>query len=204
MARSRSKMHLRFRHSFPLVGHFLHFTVSKKGVSLNAHAGFFSKSWGTRGNTTTVDAPGHLGLFWRKQSKRTHASADEVATKHEHKWFHLSLALVVLVAIVEAWHIWVHPFSKVVIVGQPLNTLLILTGALAVAVLFLHHLGVASGIILFLLTLGGVYLQWRVFHSTAWNDVHPAMAAVVHHATAVPHAVIHHHHVAHHLPKPKK
>jgi hypothetical protein len=171
-------MHWRFRKSFPIIGHFLHVTVSKKGVSLNLHAGLLSRSWGTRGNTTSVDAPGHFGLYFRKQTRRPQGREhrdEALSVRHEHRWLHLSLALALLCALVEAWHVWVHPFSDMRITGHPLRDLVLLTGLLIVLILTLHHLRIASGIILFLLALVGIYAQWASFHKLDWHDPRPVV-----------------------------
>lgn len=75
------RMRFRFRKRIPLLGRFLSATVSKKGVSLNLRAGPLSKSWGTRGKTTTLDMPGTSGMFWRKEEgrRRTPPGADDQA-----------------------------------------------------------------------------------------------------------------------------
>jgi len=63
-------LHFRFRKSFTLIPGVLHWTVSKRGASLNLHLLIYSKSWGTGGRrTTTIDMPGTTGMFWRKQQK---------------------------------------------------------------------------------------------------------------------------------------
>jgi hypothetical protein len=175
-------MHLRFRHRFPLMGHFLHWTVSRHGVSLNAHVGLFSRSWGTQAKTTTVDMPGHLGFFWRKQSRRrprSHISDEDrqlLAAAHAgNRWTHVAVALAVLEALVEAIHIWVHPFSNVVISGQPLFILVVLSGALIALIIFAHKRDIVGGLVIFVLALLGIYLQWILFHAWAWGDVHAAL-----------------------------
>lgn len=184
-------MHLRFRKSFPIVGHLLHLTVSRHGVSLNLHAGLFSRSWGTRYATTTIDAPGHFGLYWRKQAAHTQHRPHEIAeARHEHHWLHLTLALAFLAGAVEAIHIWVHPFSQTQVVGHPLTTLLLLMGALIGVIFLTDRLGLVSGIFIFLLGLGAIYLEWTLFHSLAWHDVHSI--AVTHASQTVHRATIHH------------
>lgn len=60
----------RFRKSVPLLGRFLTGTISRRSVSLNLRLGIFSRSWGTRGRTTTLDVPGTSGLFFRKEERR--------------------------------------------------------------------------------------------------------------------------------------
>jgi hypothetical protein len=177
-----SGMHLRFRHRFPLAGHFLHWTLSRHGVSLNMHVGLFSRSWGTQGNTTTVDAPGHLGFFWRKQTRkrRRRLSEEEISAHAAGRWTHLAVALVLLEAVVEAVHIWLHPFSDVVVSGSPLLVLLLLSGGLCALIVFAHRRGIMGGLVIFVLALVGLYVQWKLFGALAWNDVHAATPAVVH------------------------
>jgi hypothetical protein len=63
-------MNFRFRKSFTIIPGILRWTVSKKSTSLNLNLGLFSKSWGTRGTTTTIDAPGTTGIFWRREHRR--------------------------------------------------------------------------------------------------------------------------------------
>ena len=171
---------MRFRKSFPLAGHFLHWTISKNGISLNAHLGPVSRSWGTRGNTSTIDAPGHIGLFWRKQTRRTHTQHD-IPHDRGSGWFHLALGFAALETVVEAFHIWVHPFSNVTVSGQPLLFLAVLSGLLVAFILFCHHLRLAGGFLLIPIALIGVYVQWKLFGSIAWHDVH----AIVSHSSPV-------------------
>lgn len=63
-------MNFRFRKSFTIIPGILKWTVSKKSTSLNLNLGIFSRSWGTRGKTTTLDMPGTSGIFWRKEERR--------------------------------------------------------------------------------------------------------------------------------------
>lgn len=65
-----SAFHFRFRKSLRLSKHF-RLTFTKRGVSLNLRLGHFSRSWGTQGNRTTLDAPGRMGLSWQKEEKRS-------------------------------------------------------------------------------------------------------------------------------------
>jgi hypothetical protein len=188
---SNARMHLRFRHRFPLIGHFLHWTLSRHGVSLNAHLGPFSRSWGTQAKTTTIDVPGHLGFFWRKQARRgsgtrrPRLSSEEqqaLAAAHAgNAWTHVVVGLAFLEAAVEAIHIWVHPFSQAAVSGNPLFTLVVLTGGLIVVITFLHRQRIVGGVVLFILGVFGLWLQWTLFHSLAWHDVH----APVHAAAAL-------------------
>src|ERR1035438_9319626 len=99
-----SHMHMRFRKQFPILGHFLKWTISKRGISINAHAGIFSRSWGTRGNTETIDAPGHFGLYWRKQSRRHGAQSGAKV-----EGWHLAAIVIVVEGLIEASYIWAHP-----------------------------------------------------------------------------------------------
>lgn len=74
------KMRLRWRKSFTIIPNpggrrpILRWTVTKRGASLNLSFGPLSRSWGTRGNRTTIDAPGEMGLSWQKQHSGHEAS----------------------------------------------------------------------------------------------------------------------------------
>lgn len=63
-------MRFRFRKSVALWPGHLNATVSRRGVSLNGRLGIFSRSWGTRGRSTTIDMPGTSGIFWRREDRR--------------------------------------------------------------------------------------------------------------------------------------
>jgi hypothetical protein len=63
-------MNFRFRKSLTIIPGILKWTVSKKSTSLNLNLGIFSRSWGTRGTTTTLDMPGTSGIFWRSEKRR--------------------------------------------------------------------------------------------------------------------------------------
>lgn len=184
-------MNLRFRKQFPLLGKFLHWTISKRGVSLNMHMGPFSRSWGTMGNTTTLDAPGHLGFSWRKQTRRHHMSAAEheaLVTGHRGETgLIFAMPLVILAGLIEAAHIWLHPFSHVTVTGHPLTALVLTLGVLVVVLFVLRHTHMVPSFFLFVLGLLGVYVQWKVFHGMAWHDVHHVAA----HAKAAASAATH-------------
>lgn len=60
---------MQFRKSFRISRH-LRFTISKRGMSLNFRMGPVSKSWGTRENRTTIDAPGAFGFSWERRTRK--------------------------------------------------------------------------------------------------------------------------------------
>lgn len=62
----------------------LSFNLSKTGCSLTLKMGPYSRTWGTRGQRTTVDAPGHFGVSFTKQEshKAKHAPA-KVNPRHQ-------------------------------------------------------------------------------------------------------------------------
>lgn len=166
-------MRFRFRKSFPLLGHFLKWTVSKRGVSVNAHAGPVSKSWGTRGTSTTVDAPGKMGFFWRKQSSRSHHeehghSASTRVSGHAWKF---AAFLIIVEAIIELVHIYVHPLSDCSTSGSPLTTLIILLLVQFGILYGLHSIGL-NGFLVFLIICATIFFQWQFFQSHGWDDVH--------------------------------
>lgn len=61
---------MQFRKSFRITKN-LRLTVSKRGISLNFKMGPLSKSWGTRENRTTIDAPGTFGFSWQKRRRKS-------------------------------------------------------------------------------------------------------------------------------------
>lgn len=98
-------MKFRFRKSFSIIPGILRWTVSKRGTSLNLNLGIFSKSWGTRQNTTTLDMPGTSGIFWRKEQRKSQAKKS-VGVDHDDDSPRLvqpaSLKLFVVALIVQA------------------------------------------------------------------------------------------------------
>lgn len=119
-------MRFRFRKSFTIIPKVLHWTVSKKGASLNLRLGPYSKSWGTRGNSSTLDMPGTSGIFWRKQTSRKKRKAGdeelEAAAAGFHPWAEGKrwlLGGVILFAAVGYIQLGVHPLQTCALHGHP-------------------------------------------------------------------------------------
>ena len=131
------KMRFRFRKSVPVIPGLLNATVSRRGVSVNGRLGIFSRSWGTRGRSTTIDMPGTSGLFWRREDRRRKQrgkDAFETAflerQASERRSLRAGNVLFVLMAAVLAGRLYLHPFSDCATTGHPGLMLLALIGTL--------------------------------------------------------------------------
>lgn len=62
---------------FTLIPGLLSWTLNKKSVSLNGRLGPLSRSWGTRGTTTTLDMPGKLFSFRKEERRRKRKRAEQ-------------------------------------------------------------------------------------------------------------------------------
>lgn len=131
------RMRFRFRKSVNLLPGLLKLTVSRRGVSLNGRLGIFSRSWGTRGRSTTIDMPGTAGIFWRREDRRKAIrGADEFETAflrrraRERLWRRAGTIALVLLGLVLAARLWLHPFADCSTEGRPGVTLLVLLGSL--------------------------------------------------------------------------
>jgi hypothetical protein len=155
-------MNFRFRKSFSLLPG-LRGTISKKGVSLNFRAGLFSKSWGTRGTSTTIDMPGTAGFFWREERRRRKMTDEERQEASRKFWsglVYLLLAVQVVFGL-----LWIYApqwFSDCSPSGSPLISHLIYSVVLfagyAVAGRRLRLLRGPLGVIL---ALAAFYVQWK-------------------------------------------
>lgn len=158
------RMRFRFRKSFNIFGKFLGWTVSKKGVSLNMKLGPLSKSWGTRGRTTTIDAPGEYGMFWRKQESRKASAAltqEEKDKRAEGFWkFYVGFVLAIQLM---AELVWVNASKHTGDVNGNLALLFIVE--LALIVLLWTQIKAFRSFVGLLGVLIIAYVHWRVVGS---------------------------------------
>jgi hypothetical protein len=173
-----AKMNFRFRKTFPILGKFLHWTVSKKGISLNLHLGPLSRSWGTRGKTTTIDAPGHFGLFWRKQETHSRRHQPEYVAEYahtqarQHLWRWLITVVIVIQTMAELVRANVH-FQSCRITGHPNIEILIMV-AIEVGLLTLLWSSVAKirNFFGFILVCVAVYFHWKLVGTILPGHIH--------------------------------
>jgi hypothetical protein len=164
-------MSFRFRKSFKIIPGVLHWTISKKGVSLNLNLGIYSKSWGTGGRrTTTIDMPGTTGMFWRKQQtvKKDPEDADE-------GFLHLIQLLVIwggllfglarlhLTGITADCHLGGHPHIVLA---------LMLAGELGLVWFLWRSWAPLKGFLGLLLVIGLAYIQWKLYGHLVAPDLH--------------------------------
>lgn len=156
--------HVRYRRSWTIIPHFLKWTLTGHGVSLNFSAGPFHKSIGTRGTTTDVDLPGK-GLYWRDQHYHSHLKNGHPAARAVHGGgFGLFLAawVVVLQLLIGLAAIYLHLlFSRCQIPNHPLRVLIIIALLELLAMVIVWHLQIARGLLVFLVALAGCYGAWH-------------------------------------------
>lgn len=120
-------MNFRFRKTFPILGKFLGFTISKKGFSINFRAGVFSKSIGTLRNVTTIDLPGTSGIFFRKERRRRRRPrpGDPYLAELERRraWGRAAAVIIGLSAAISLARINLHPIGGCELTGHPNLTL---------------------------------------------------------------------------------
>lgn len=125
----------RFRKSFTIIPGILKWTISKKGTSLNFNLGPFSKTWGTRGNTTTIDAPGAFGLSWRKEERKGQNGEKGHQADGSHPlWLTGSVVVILLHLLVGLARIYIHPLATCAREGSPFVTWVLICAAEAVLV----------------------------------------------------------------------
>jgi hypothetical protein len=121
-------IHARFRKTFTLIPHLLQCNISKGGMSLTFRLGPLKRTVGTAGSSTSLDAPGHLGLSFQDRHRESHSAA---ATKRGEvvgglealvAYFVTVVLSIVLLARTE-----IRP-NKCVVSGRPLHDLLIVLG----------------------------------------------------------------------------
>lgn len=168
-----SEAHLHFRKSFPIIPGILKFTVSKRGVSLNLHLGFYSRSWGTVENRTTVDLPGHMGLGLQKvdrHGKHHHGEPEQHEGSRD-----LSLALIFLTGIVLLARVYLHPLSHCTRTGHPLALVLVIVGITYIGYLYLwHELPKLRGMLFVGLALALCYADWWLYAHMVASSIHCA------------------------------
>lgn len=157
-----ASLNLRFRKSIVLIPGILKFTLSKKGYSLNLNLGFFSKTWGSMRNTTTIDAPGHLGLSWRKEERRKKAAPGEPSDGFAHAF---QVFLMFGGALVGLARLHAATLGKTcAFTGHPHFLLAAMLGAQLGLFWFLwNSWRPFRGILGVVLSLGACYLQWRLY-----------------------------------------
>jgi hypothetical protein len=172
-------MHFRFRKSFDIFGRILRWTVSKRGVSLNFHLGPFSKSWGTRQNTTTMDIPGTSGMFLRKEKRKHHSSDPDVRDYEHHQAHrkHITVAIGFFFAVelvAELIRLNVHLGGESCTLSGHANLILLVSHALVLGTFLAlrSQIRLLQGFCGLLLILGLCYLQWRLFGSIVGGHIH--------------------------------
>lgn len=113
------QMRFRFRKSLTLWPGHLKATVSRRGVSLNGRVGIFSRSWGTRGRSTTIDMPGTSGIFWRREDRRRKLrGADAMETaflrreQAQRRWARAGTVVCALACVVLAGRAYLVPLAR--------------------------------------------------------------------------------------------
>ena len=170
-------MNFRFRKSIPIIGKLLRFTVSKKGVSLNLRLGWLSKSWGTRGTSTTLDMPGTSGMFFRKERRRSAKKLDPAAAallrrqRSAQAGQILGAIIIAVVALVELGRLHIHIGESCTLGGHPHITLGVLVAAQITVLRALRQKGV---LLVFAATVAVAVVQWKLFGALAMPNVHCA------------------------------
>ncbi|WP_217924422.1 hypothetical protein [Miltoncostaea oceani] len=164
MARTR----FRFRKTFPLLGRLLTGTVSRRGVSLNLRLGLFSRSWGTRGTTTTIDVPATSGIFFRKEERRRKPPSDPLERElHEaevrrRRWRRVWICLLWLTALIGLGRYGIEALGGCAGLGG-LVRLAILIGLQAVLISYLYRrVALLRSILIVVVMIALGYLQWRL------------------------------------------
>lgn len=162
--------HAHFRKSFTIIPGLLKWTISKRGVSLNAHAGPLSKSWGTYESETSIDGPGHFGLGWRKTDRR---KTSHQAKHHPFSGF-FTISLVGLEAVVLAGRTYLHPLAKSCTPGTHPGTMLLVVLGLQVGALLLiwTQFPRLRGFVFFLLMVFSLYVEWKLWGHFVGSHIH--------------------------------
>lgn len=106
-----ARLHPRLRKSFRLTKH-LKATISKRGMSLNFKWGPIAWSRGTGGRRLfAVDAPGTLGLGWRKQEQRS-PTPQQRARFYAVLWGTVCLLILCVETLIGLARLYVHPFGE--------------------------------------------------------------------------------------------
>jgi hypothetical protein len=154
-------MKFRFRKSLTIIPGVLKWTVSKKSTSLNLNLGLFSRSWGTRGTTTTLDLPGTSGLFFRSEKRRSRGAQ---GVEHAAPRQPAGLALFFAFMLVQGLVYWA--WASASCSGSIGRSLVFLLGIQAMAytvIRVLNRVGTAGNVLL-LLVMGIV----GYFAAHAW------------------------------------
>jgi hypothetical protein len=166
-----SGMHAHFRKSFPIIPKLLYFTISKTGVSMQLHLGPVSKSWGTAQDSLSIDAPGHMGLGFRKTNRKKH---DPLAPKTHKASFSFSIFFFILSAAGLYIRLYYHLLNHCTLTDHPAITLGLVIAATIVAFSVLWHLlRPVQGPLFILICWGLIWLTWAyLFASFISPSIH--------------------------------
>lgn len=157
-------MNFRFRKSLTIIPGVLRWTVSKKSTSLNLNLGIFSKSWGTRGSTTTIDAPGTTGIFWRREKRRGAGGKQLGHEASRHQAQSAGIGLFALAMIAQALIYW--GWSAASCSGPAhLHALVLVLGAQLIVYALVRMMGRAGPGANFLLVAALVAVTYLLAHA---------------------------------------
>jgi hypothetical protein len=135
-----------------------------------------SKSWGTRGTSTTVDMPGTSGMFWRREQRRH--KLDPAQAEQQRRRFFMQmaqltgLAVIVVQALVELARLHVHFGDQVCrLDGHPHIVLGVLVLGQVVALRCLRH---QRAVVCLIATVLVAFVAWKLFGAWAMPSVHCA------------------------------